>query len=156
MNRNRSEGSDQERHVVLRQMLEERRGEIQGKLRSILDTLPDEKSFVRDAEEQSVNDFVREVDFTLMQMKSDTLSKIDDAIRRLEAGSYGVCTECGADIAPARLAALPFAERCRDCQERQESAVANEPTVRENLPALGTKLREGMALSPDQEATKNE
>lgn len=156
MNRNRSEGSDQERYAVLRQMLEERRSEIQGKLRSILDTLPEEKAFVRDTEEQSVNDFVREVDFTLMQMKSDTLSKIDEAIHRLETNQYGICTECGTDIAPARLAALPFAERCRDCQERQESADANEPVVRENIPALGTKLREGMALSPDREATKNE
>src|SRR4051812_22880817 len=110
MNRNRSEASEQERHALLRQMLEERRSEIQGKLRSILDTLPEEKAFVRDTEEQSVNDFVREVDFTLMQMKSDTLSKIDEALHRLEAGQYGTCVECGTEIAPARLAALPFAE----------------------------------------------
>lgn len=147
--------AEQERYVVLREMLGERRREIQSKLRSILDTLPEEKTLVRDAEEQSVTDFVREVDFTLMQMKSETLSKIDEAIRRLDSGRYGVCTECGCDIAPARLAALPFAERCRDCQENQE-ANAQGMSSREPLPALGVKLREALALSPDQEATRNE
>ena len=37
------------------------------------------------------------------------------ALARIESGDYGVCTECGADIAPARLAALPTATRCIAC-----------------------------------------
>jgi len=79
---------DQERYRVLKEMLEERRQEIQQKLRSLRETLPAETGDVRDAEEQSVDDFVQEVDFTLMQMKSETLAKIDEAISRLEAGTY--------------------------------------------------------------------
>jgi DnaK suppressor protein len=142
----------QERRALLRQMLEDRRGEIQGKLRSILDTLPDEKSSVRDAEEQSVSDFVEEVDFTLMQMKSETLAKIDEALHRLAEGTYGRCLDCGKEIPGARLVALPFAARCRDCQERQEEAAAGYD-VREATPALGSKLRDALALSPDKEAT---
>jgi DnaK suppressor protein len=142
----------EERHALLRQMLEERRGEIQGKLRSILDTLPEEKSSVRDTEEQSVSDFVEEVDFTLMQMKSETLAKIDEALQRLAEGTYGRCLDCGREIPGARLVALPFAARCRDCQERQEAS-ANESDVREATPAIGSKLREGLALSRDKEAT---
>ncbi len=138
-----------ERHDVLRQMLEERRGEIQGKLRSLLDTLPAEADLVRDVEEQSVVDFVRDVDFALMQMKSETLAKIDEALRRLEQGSYGVCTECGRDIPPARLQALPFAERCRECQERQEAAQTS--TVRDVFD-VGNRLRDGVSLSANHEA----
>jgi DnaK suppressor protein len=116
----------QERYDVLRRMLEERRREIHEKLRSIRESLPTELGAVRDAEEQSVDDFVQEMDFALMEMKAETLGKIDEAIQRLEDGGYGSCEECGAEIAAARLKALPFATRCRDCQELEESRAAEE------------------------------
>jgi DnaK suppressor protein len=111
---------DRERYEVLKGMLEERRREIHEKLRSLRETLPAEAAEVKDAEEQSVDDFVQEVDFALMQMKSETLSKIDQAIQRLESGTYGACAECGSEIAEARLKALPFAALCRGCQEQEE------------------------------------
>jgi len=59
-------------------------------------------------------------------MKSETLNKIDAALRRLEDGSYGDCFECGEEIAEARLRALPFAVRCKDCEEARESAEQRE------------------------------
>ena len=121
---------DQERYRVLKEMLEERRAEIKDKLRSLRETLPAETGDVRDAEEQSVDDFVQEVDFTLMEMKSETLAKIDEAIARLEAGTYGQCTECAAEIAEARLKALPFAALCRNCQEAVESKAHEERDAR--------------------------
>jgi DnaK suppressor protein len=102
-------------------MLEDRRREIQDKLRSLRETLPTDATTVKDAEEQSVDDFVQEMDFALMQMKAESLGKIDEAIRRLEAGVYGECAECGTEIAAARLKALPFATLCVSCQEREES-----------------------------------
>lgn len=114
-----------QRYDVLRRMLEERRGELQDKLRSLRETLPAEIGQVKDAEEQSVADFVQDVDFALMQIKSETLARIDEAIRRLERGSYGACEECGGEIAAARLRALPFAERCRDCQQGAEERDAD-------------------------------
>jgi DnaK suppressor protein len=122
MARSRQTTKDRQRQAVLRQMLEERRREIQDKLRSLRETLPAEVAQVKDAEEQSVADFVQEVDFALMQMKSETLSKIDEALRRLAAGHYGNCADCGEPIAEARLAALPFAESCRACQEEHEES----------------------------------
>jgi DnaK suppressor protein len=143
----------QDRCDMLRGMLEERRQEIQSKLHSMLETAPDEATLVRDAEEQSVTDFVRAVDLTLMQMKSETLSKIDEALRRLEEGTYGACLECGRPIPEARLSALPFAERCRDCQERHETMLAMEQTdARQDTSAIGTRLRDAMVLARDQEA----
>jgi RNA polymerase-binding protein DksA len=100
---------NRERHQVLKAMLEARRDEIQTKLRTLRETLPDEVAQVKDAEEQSVHDFVQEVELALMEMKSETLAKIDDAMIRLEAGTYGSCAECGEEIAEARLQAVPFA-----------------------------------------------
>jgi DnaK suppressor protein len=120
MARKKTTMSSHKRQAILREMLEERRQEISDKLRSLRESLPAELAQVRDAEEQSLDDFVHEVDFALMQMKTETLHRIDDALRRLGRGDYGVCAECDGDIAEARLAALPFAELCRDCQESLE------------------------------------
>jgi DnaK suppressor protein len=119
-----------ERYEILKAMLEDRRREIKQKLRSIRETLPAEAGEVKDAEEQMMADFVQEVDFALMQMKSRTLAKIDEAIRRLAQGTYGVCEDCGALVSENRLKALPFAERCRDCQERLENREESEREAR--------------------------
>ena len=56
-----------------------------------------------------------------MQLKAETLKKIDTALGRIEQGDYGNCFECGGEIAEARLRALPFAVRCRDCEEVRET-----------------------------------
>ena len=42
------------------------------------------------------------------------------ALKRIEAGEYGICTTCDHPIAPARLAAIPEADLCVGCQERHE------------------------------------
>jgi len=46
------------------------------------------------------------------------LRQVDDALARLDAGAYGVCTACGRPIPPARLEVRPFAEHCVACAER--------------------------------------
>ena len=115
--------SERERYLLLKGILEDRRRDIHEKLRSLRDNIPTGTSEVRDAEEQSVDDFVQEVDLALMQMKTETLKKIDLALQRLEEGSYGRCQECDAEIPAARLRALPFAALCRDCQQEAENDV---------------------------------
>ena len=110
----------------LRKMLEERRTEIQEKLRAIRSEIPSYQDEVRDSEEQSVTDFAQEMEFALVEMKAQTLNRIDEALQRVDQGTYGTCDECGSDIAEARLAAVPFALLCRDCQEREETVAAEE------------------------------
>ena len=63
-----------------------------------------------------------ELAFALIQLKAEVLARIDEAMRRLDEGNYGHCGECGDAIAPARLRALPFAVRCRDCEEMHEQS----------------------------------
>lgn len=43
------------------------------------------------------------------------LVQIDNAIARIEKGTYGTCSECGEKISPQRLEALPYTELCIDC-----------------------------------------
>jgi RNA polymerase-binding transcription factor len=115
--------AERDRYLLLKGILEDRRREIHEKLRSLREAIPADTTEVTDAEEQSVNDFVQDVDLALMQMKSETLKKIDQALMRLEEGTYGVCQECEKEIPPPRLRALPFAALCRDCQEEAENDV---------------------------------
>jgi DnaK suppressor protein len=132
-----SQAAHSERHQALKSMLEERRQEILDKLRTIREAMPDQRLDVQDAEEQAVTDFAKDMEFALVQMKADTLSRIDEAMRRLEAGTYGECAECGTEIPAARLKALPFAVLCRDCQEQEEIRTAEESKVpMRALPAL--------------------
>jgi len=64
----------------------------------------------------------QEIDVALLKMRVATVSRIDEAIGRLDAGQYGSCFECDGTISELRLRALPFAVRCRDCEQKREEA----------------------------------
>src|SRR5436309_15452459 len=120
------------RYAELKHMLDERRKEIQaevkGKMRGVREegTWGGKLNEVLDAVESSEADIQEDLEFALIQMKSETLNKINDALVRLEQGDYGYCFECGEEIAEKRLRALPFAVRCKDCEEARETAEQRE------------------------------
>ncbi len=58
--------------------------------------------------------------FSLIEIKHNELRMIDEALQRIEKGEYGICVDCGKRIPPARLKALPYAVRCRECQTTYE------------------------------------
>ena len=62
----------------------------------------------------------RELDLILTDREKRKLAQIDDAIDRIEEGTYGLCEECGIKIPKARLKVLPFAIYCVECQEKNE------------------------------------
>ena len=117
------------RHSDLRQMLEDRRrelmNEVQGRMRDVRTEGTKDRE-VLDQGESSEVDIQEDIEFALIQMKSETLNKINEALRRLEERTYGNCFECGEEIAGARLRALPFAVRCKDCEEARETAEQRE------------------------------
>src|SRR5262245_19013586 len=100
---------ERRRNEALSRMLNDRRAEIERRLRSLREVIPAQDAGVKDAEEQSMEDFVRDMDVALIVMDSETLRRIDEALHRLEEGTYGICADCEETIAEARLQALPFA-----------------------------------------------
>src|SRR5438874_11935888 len=119
------------RYRELKAMLEGRRrelqAEVQGKMRDVRAAGEVTKlNDVFDAVESSEADIQEDIEFALIQMKSETLNKINDALSRLEHGDYGYCFDCGEEIAEKRLRALPFAVRCKDCEEARENAERRE------------------------------
>jgi RNA polymerase-binding protein DksA len=63
--------------------------------------------------------FEREKDLSIEHNVRDLLQKIDRALGRMEAGTYGLCERCGRRIAKARIKALPYAELCMDDAQSQ-------------------------------------
>src|SRR5476651_373820 len=120
------------RYSDLKQMLDDRRrelqAEVQGKMRGVREegTWGGKLNEVLDSVESAEADIQEELEFSLVQMKSETLNKITDALVRLEQGTYGNCFECGEEIGEKRLRALPFAVRCKDCEEARETAEQRE------------------------------
>lgn len=64
--------------------------------------------------------FEREKDMALHENVEGLLAKIDDALAKIAAGTYGICDECGKPIADARMTTLPYAVLCINCQSRLE------------------------------------
>lgn len=62
----------------------------------------------------------REISLILNDRDRDKALAIDDALARIDEGSYGVCDSCESDIAEARLEALPFTRLCVSCQAERE------------------------------------
>src|SRR5688572_12746150 len=118
------------RYDELRQMLQERQAElvaeVQGKIRGVRADGAEKPHEVMDQGEASEVDIQEDIELALIQMKAETLNKINEALARLETGRYGHCFECGDEITEARLRALPFAVRCKDCEEARENAAQRE------------------------------
>ena len=61
------------------------------------------------------------IQLKLKQTDAKILQAIEEALERLDSGSYGLCRDCGEDIAPARLNAIPWTRVCIGCKEKQKS-----------------------------------
>ena len=128
------------RYAELKRILEERRREI---LSEVQEKMRDVRAFgasgegqgVLDAAETTEADIQDDIELALIQMKSETLHKIEEALTRLDEKTYGYCNECGDEISERRLRALPFAVRCKDCEEAREMAELRERHLAQRRPA---------------------
>ena len=114
------------RHDELRCSLEDRRRELAAALSKRMRGVRTDRGMNArggglDDGEVSEVDIQEDIELALIQMRAETLGRLDESIARLEAGVYGRCAACGEEIARARLRALPFAVRCRECEAQDEA-----------------------------------
>lgn len=62
----------------------------------------------------------RELEFAISEREAVEMAAIEAALKRIDAGTYGECIDCGVHISAARLHATPEAPRCIRCQEKAE------------------------------------
>jgi DnaK suppressor protein len=65
--------------------------------------------------------FEQAKDLALRQNAEKVLAQVKEALERFERGTYGICQQCRQEIDPARLKALPYANLCLRCQQRNKS-----------------------------------
>jgi DnaK suppressor protein len=127
------------RNASLRRILLGRREEFRNDVRRrIRAGRADRVNEVRDDLEHSDAHTQGDMELALIQLKAETLTRIDEALTRLDAGKYGTCFECENGISERRLRALPFAVRCQECEERREQrqGQARELAQRRGAPPL--------------------
>jgi DnaK suppressor protein len=81
---------------------------------------------VTDTGDESVADMLADMGAAQIHRHVQELRELEAAQARLQAGTYGVCADCGGDIAPERLSAHPAAQRCIQCQSKREKNYAHE------------------------------
>lgn len=74
----------------------------------------------------AVRNYSKNVQLALSENESRQLELIDEALERLEDEEYGVCQNCETEIQPKRLAAIPWARYCLDCQQLREQGLLEE------------------------------
>jgi DnaK suppressor protein len=90
---------------------------IKGENRQLVET-------ALDGGDWSVIDLSEDINLRKLGAHHETLVKIDESMRKLNEGTYGVCEDCEEEINSERLKIIPFAIRCRDCQEAKEELEA--------------------------------
>jgi DnaK suppressor protein len=84
------------------------------------DGLPAATSGVMEFEELSLDAEEQGVGFSVLELTSRTVQGIETALRRLDAGELGTCSDCRCEISGARLRAQPFAALCLVCQDKHD------------------------------------
>ena len=74
----------------------------------------------RDEEDQASVSLLAETQLALLGPKRQELEAIEEALQRLEHGTYGQCENCGLNIEPRRLEIMPETPLCRNCQQMRE------------------------------------
>lgn len=86
---------------------------IKGETKQLIDTALDDGDW-------SVVDLSEDISLRQLSVHRENLQRIDEALRKLKEGTYGICEDCGEEITEERLKILPFSIYCLECQEKRE------------------------------------
>ena len=107
-----------------RRLLEDKKSSLSSELaktRSAEEETTEEST--QDIADKAVSSYTREFLYSLTDGERTTLLQIDDALVRVEEGTYGLCLNCGQLMTEKRLNAVPWAPYCLDCQELSEKGM---------------------------------
>ena len=117
----------------LDRLLEGRGRELRVEIRELLlqsdhEHHRDLAGMVSDAGDESIANMLVDLDAAFIDRHVRELGEVENARRRLAAGTYGMCVHCGQGIDYDRLAAYPTAARCTACEAQHEKTYAHEGT----------------------------
>lgn len=110
-----------EKHLVeLKSRLEEMKQEIYSDVEQTLSEMNAQTGNIPDPNDRATVESDRSFELRLRGRERKLMDKIDEALARIEDGSYGICEECGGEIGIKRLEARPVAKFCIECKTLQE------------------------------------
>ena len=110
------------REHIIKETKEEISKYISGETRQLVDTAVDEG-------DRAVVDISEDISLRKLTKQRQGLRGIDEALRKIDEGTYGICEECGEEISEKRLSVLPTAILCVDCQEHKEKFEYRETQI---------------------------
>ena len=87
---------------------------------TLSDEAGEESAYDNHLADTATDTYDRELDYTLEENSEHVLTEIDAALKRIDDGTYGICTNRGEQIPVERLEARPWATLCIDCQRERE------------------------------------
>jgi len=116
---------DRERQKRLRNLLAEEKRRLWNEVRmdlfeTIGEGLHTQYDIPQDIGEQGIIDLLEDTGMAVADIRRQELTRMEEALRKLDAGSYGLCEDCGEAIDEDRLQVSPYAPSCIACQKRRE------------------------------------
>ena len=107
-----------------RRLLEEKKTELSAELAKARNAEEEtNEESTQDIADKAVSSYTREFLYSLTDGERTVLLRIDEALNRIDDGVYGFCLNCGTQMSDKRLAAVPWAPHCVDCQELAEKGL---------------------------------
>ncbi len=114
--------------MLSKAQIEKFKTELESKLAELLDQANEtvtgmtvEKPNLPDPSDRATLESDRNFTLRIRDRERKLISKIKEALERIENGTYGICESCGEDISEARLTARPVTTLCIDCKKKQET-----------------------------------
>lgn len=125
---------DTSRQARLTNMLREEKqrlwNELRGELFRNQEKLHSQFDIPQDIGDMSMLDVLSDTGIALADIMRERLTRMEEAEKKINAGTAGICEDCGEEIDEDRLRVLPYAIRCVDCQEKHEiSAFRPKSTI---------------------------
>jgi RNA polymerase-binding protein DksA len=120
-----------------RELLIQERAKFAGEIRSIAqdasknprDASGDLSAYTIHMADMSSDTYERELAMNIASTEQQVLYQIDDALKRIDEGTYGACVTCNKPITLSRLKAVPYAAQCIECQREQERKPKSKPSA---------------------------
>jgi DnaK suppressor protein len=110
-----------EKTEYFRKLLERRLNELLFEANKTVSGMTDQRENFPDPTDRATMESDRNFTLRIRDRERKLISKIKDALERIENGTFGICEECGEDISDKRLKARPVTTLCIDCKKKQET-----------------------------------
>lgn len=117
-------GIDKKTIARLKKVLLKEREEIVGEVRQIFESSKEMgQDGIQDIGDEAANIYNKQILLSLTESERTRLQEVDEALDRIDAGTYGICEECGEPIGLKRLEVRPVAKYCVPCLTKMEKGM---------------------------------